>query len=107
MAIDQAETRKPARGIGSCSVQAQHQERYADSRIAARIEKAANRARFQQSDRALSALKSSERNSIRVIVSNAQGRAVRLTKELLLESDAQQELIPIHAKESVVKADLG
>jgi hypothetical protein len=55
----------------------------------------------------LSALKWSKRNSIRVIASNAHGRAVCLTKELLLELDAQQELIRTHAKESVVKADLG
>ena len=42
----------------------------------------------------LSALESSKRGSFRVFVSNAQGRAVGLTKELLLELDAQQELIP-------------
>jgi ParB-like chromosome segregation protein Spo0J len=42
----------------------------------------------------LSALEPSKRGSFRVFVSNAQGRAVGLTKELLLELDAQQELIP-------------
>jgi len=50
--------------------------------------------------RQLSALESSKRGSFRVFVSNAQGRAVCLTKELLLELGAQEELIP-HAKEPV------
>lgn len=50
--------------------------------------------------RQLSALDSSKRGSFRVFVSNAQGRAVCLTKELLLELGAQQELMP-HAKEPV------
>ena len=56
--------------------------------------------------RQLSTLESSKRASFRVFVSNAQGKAVCLTKELLLELDAQQELIP-DAKESIAKANLG
>lgn len=44
--------------------------------------------------RQLSALESSKPNSFLVFVSNAQGRAVCLTKELLLELGAQQELMP-------------
>ena len=54
----------------------------------------------------LSTLESRKRGSFRVFVSNAQGKAVCLTKELLLELDAQQELIP-DAEKSVAKADLG
>jgi len=54
----------------------------------------------------LSALESSKPGSFRVFVSNTQGRNICLTKELLLELGAQGELIP-HAKEPVVKADLG
>jgi hypothetical protein len=53
----------------------------------------------------LSALESRKRGSFRVFVSNAKGRAVCLTKELLSELGTQQELIP-HA-EPVAKADLG
>jgi hypothetical protein len=44
--------------------------------------------------RQLSALEFRKRGSFRVFVSNAQGKAVCLTKELLLELDAQQELLP-------------
>jgi len=54
----------------------------------------------------LSTLESRKRGSFRVFVSNTSGRAVCLTKELLLELDAQQELIP-DAEKSVAKADLG
>jgi len=42
----------------------------------------------------LSALESSKPGSFRVFVSNAQGRNICLTKELLLELGAQGELIP-------------
>lgn len=40
----------------------------------------------------LSAFESKKRGSLRVFVSNAQGKAICLTKELLLELGAQQEL---------------
>ena len=55
--------------------------------------------------RKLFALESSKPGSFDVFASRAQGRAVVLTRELLLELDAQQELYP-DAKEPDVKADL-
>jgi len=48
----------------------------------------------------LLALETGNAGSVRVLVSNARGRAIAVTKELLLEIDAQQELYP-HAKEPV------
>jgi hypothetical protein len=50
--------------------------------------------------RQLSALESRKPGSFHVFTSNARGKAVCLTRELLFELGAQQELIP-HAKEPV------
>ncbi len=54
--------------------------------------------------RKLFALEASKPGSFDVFTSRAQGRAVVLTQELLLELDAQQELYP-NAKEPDAKAD--
>jgi hypothetical protein len=56
--------------------------------------------------RQLSALQSSERCAFRVFRSNAKGRGVGLTKELLLELGLTQLELISDAKEQIAKADL-